>query len=182
MTQSNTKPSLRNLARIYGYDESSVRAWRERGMPTDTEANAQEWIVQNIISPLRDVDLQERIQQERLRKLVAEADKEELELQERTGQLISTEYLEQSLTLYFSQIKNQIRTIPIKTYLELFESTDALELKQKLSTAIDAVLQEVGNSEFELPEGKEDEQQGKVKENTTESSEDNSTSKETPTE
>jgi len=182
MIMAQQKFSMRNLARMYGYDESTVRSWRDRGMPTDSDADAQAWIVQNIITPLRDVDLQERLQQERLRKLVAEADKEELELQEMTGQLISTAYLQQSLTSYFSQIKNQMRTIPVKTYLELFESKDALELKQILSAAIDSVLQEIGNSEFELPEEEQNEQQGKVEINTTDSTESNSASKETPTE
>ena len=87
MTQQ--KFSMRNLARMYGYDESTVRSGRDRGMPTDSDTDAEAWIVQNILTPLRDVDLQER-----LRKLVAEADKEELELQEMTEQLISTAYLQ----------------------------------------------------------------------------------------
>jgi hypothetical protein len=40
MTQR--KFSIRSIGQMYGYDESNVRAWRDRGMPTDTEANVQE--------------------------------------------------------------------------------------------------------------------------------------------
>ncbi|HDR2353397.1 TPA: hypothetical protein QCH65_000543 [Enterobacter roggenkampii] len=64
--------SLRSLARQYGYDESTVRTWVEKGMPIDTDSNARSWIVDNVLKPLRDTNTKEQIEQERLKKLSAE--------------------------------------------------------------------------------------------------------------
>jgi phage terminase Nu1 subunit (DNA packaging protein) len=68
--------SLRLLATQYGYDESTVRQWKANGMPMGKgteEADTRAWIVQNVILPLRNTDTREQIDQERLRKLKAEA-------------------------------------------------------------------------------------------------------------
>jgi hypothetical protein len=171
---TSRKISNRAIAKMYGYDESSVRGWVERGMPTDSQINAQNWIVQNIITPLRDGDTRELKAKQDLRKATAEADLKEIELLLKRRDLIELKYLIESLTGYFLRLRNQIRTIPIKAYLELFECSDPLELKIKLSAFIDEVLTEIGNYEFEsdLPQDDEyeNEQQGKVagstKENT----------------
>ncbi|PWW04973.1 hypothetical protein [Mangrovibacter plantisponsor] len=147
------KFNISQLAKKYGYDESTVRSWRDvRSMPVDTEENACEWIVENILKPLRDGNVQERIQQERLKKMSAEAATAEIELEQRLGNLIELSYLEQSLSEYFSQMKNYLRSIPQKYYLELFECQDALELKVLLQNIIDEVLNEIGNQEYEFTE------------------------------
>ncbi|WP_431140173.1 hypothetical protein [Enterobacter mori] len=108
--------SLRSLARQYGYDESTVRTWVEKGMPTGTDSNARSWIVDNVLKPLRDTNTKEQIEQERLKKLSAERQLAELELAEKNGLVVSTEYVEHVLTEYLFQIKTAVRAIPSKTY------------------------------------------------------------------
>ncbi|WP_336983960.1 MULTISPECIES: terminase small subunit [unclassified Cedecea] len=119
--------SLNALAKQYGYDESTVRQWRDKGMPcgeNSTEAETRSWIVENVLRPLRETDIKEQIEQERLKKLKAEASLAELELAEKENTIVSTEYVEQVLTEYLYQIKTTIRSIPIKIYLELFAMDD----------------------------------------------------------
>ena len=79
---------MNQLAKQYGYNESTVREWKAQGMPIGEgteEADTRAWIVQNVILPLRNTDTREQIDQERLRKLKAEAALSELELQVKHG-------------------------------------------------------------------------------------------------
>lgn len=147
--------SLRSLARQYGYDESTVRTWVEKGMPIGTDSNARSWIVDNVLKPLRDTNTKEQIEQERLKKLSAERQLAELELAEKNGLVVSTEYLEQILTEYLFQVKTAMRAIPSKTYLELFAQTDAKDLRDILKQHIDSTLFQLGSMEFELPTDEE---------------------------
>lgn len=168
--------SINQLAKQYGYDESTIRQiWVPKGLDmTRSEQEIRAWIVQNILQPLRETDLREQMDREKLRKLQAEASQAELELNKQLGLVVDTAYLESSLSEYFSQLKNYLRTIPQKHYLELFESEDALTLKTKLADFIDKVLNEMGSQEYELPE--EENEQGQVNEDPEQgSSEDTST-------
>ncbi|EPV2472603.1 hypothetical protein ACV28C_000903 [Enterobacter asburiae] len=102
---------MNQLAKQYGYNESTVREWKAQGMPIGQgteEADTRAWIVQNVILPLRNTDTREQIDQERLRKLKAEAALSELELQVKHGTVVSTEYLEQVLTEYLFQVKTAL--------------------------------------------------------------------------
>lgn len=150
--------SLNQLGKQYGYDESTVRQWRDKGMPCGEgvdESVTRAWIVQNIIRPLRETDIKEQIEQERLKKLKAEASLSELELMEKENVVVNTEYVEQVLTAYLFQIKTTIRSIPNKIYLELFAMTDAKYLRDRLKEVIDTHLYQLGEMEFELPEDEE---------------------------
>lgn len=150
--------SIRQLSIQYGYDESTVRDWKSKGMPhgkTVDDAVTISWIVDHIIRPLRDTDTKEQIEKERLRKLKAEAALSELELQEKQGLVVSTEYIEQVLTEYLFQVKTAMRAIPSKTYLELFAQTDAKDLRDILKQHIDSTLFQLGSMEFELPTDEE---------------------------
>lgn len=149
---NNMDISNRQLAKQYGFDESTVRQWIDKGMPTDTDANARSWIVEHIIVPLRNTDTREQIDRERLMKLTAERQLAEIELNEKYGVLISTRYVEDVLTEYLYTIKTAIRAIPNKTYLELFAQTDAKDLRDLLRNEIDLVLYNLGSMEFELQE------------------------------
>ncbi|HID2502159.1 TPA: hypothetical protein ACXGEZ_004658, partial [Enterobacter cloacae] len=100
--------SMNQLAKEYGYDESSVRQWRDRGMPVGKDVDQSEtraWVVQNIINPLRHTDTKEQIEQERLKKLKAEASLAELELAQKENTVISSEYIETVLTAYLFKLK-----------------------------------------------------------------------------
>lgn len=162
---------MNQLAKEYGYDESTVRQlWTQRGLDMSLpEDEIRAWVVLNVLRPLRDTNLREQMDREKLRKLQAEASQAELELDKELENVVDIAYLESNLSEYFSQLKNYLRTIPQKHYLELFESEDALELKQKLSGFIDEVLNEIGNHEYEMPEEEKDEQQGKVDEDNQQS-------------
>lgn len=149
------KLSIRSLAKQYGYDESTVRSWVQRGMPTDAEQNSRAWIIENILMPLRNTSVKEQIEQERLQKLIAERQLAELELNKKMEQVISTVYIEQVLTEYLFQVKNAVRAIPSKVYLELFAQTDAKDLRDRLKQEIDGVLFQLGSMVFELPDDME---------------------------
>ncbi|EPD9355004.1 MULTISPECIES: terminase small subunit [Escherichia] len=146
--------SLNQLAKQYGYDESTVRGWRDRGMPCGegvTDEVTRSWIVHNILKPLRETDIKEQIEQERLKKLTAERQLVDLELSEKMGTVLSSEYVETILTSYLHEIKTSIRAIPSKVYLELFALDSAKDLRDQLKNEIDKTLYQLGEMEFELP-------------------------------
>lgn len=180
--------SLRMLAMQYGYDESTVRQWKAQGMPIgkDTdERDTRAWIVQNVIKPLRETDTKEQIELERLKKLKAEAALAELVLQEKSGQVVSTDYVEQVLTEYLFHIKTVMRAIPSKTYLELFAQTEAKDLRDILKQHIDSALFQLGSMEFELPTDEEildGNEQEEINTSTEESTTDNTTSEDSENE
>lgn len=146
--------SMRSLATDYGYDESTCRnIWVPAGLDMSwPDKQIRKWVADNVIKPLRETDLKEQMDREKLRKLSAEAALVEMDLQIKMGELVSTDYLESTLSEFFADMKNYMRTIPQKHYIELFESHDALELKQKLSAFIDSTLNEIGNYEYEMPD------------------------------
>ncbi|MFX4310380.1 terminase small subunit [Enterobacter sp. 63] len=102
--------------------------------------------------PLRNTDIKEQIEQERLKKLKAEASLAELELAQKEDTVISTEYIEDVLTAYLYKIKTTIRSLPNKIYLELFAMDNAKDLRDRLKDVIDSTLTELGEMEFELPD------------------------------
>jgi len=137
------------------------------------QAETRAWVVQNIIYPLRNTDTKEQIEQERLKKLKAEASLAELELAQKENTVISSEYVETVLTAYLFKIKTTLRSIPAKVYLELFAMEDSKDLRDRLKDVIDETLLELGQMEFELPEDMEildEEQQDEINRPTTESS------------
>lgn len=177
----NLSISYSELSRRYGYDVSVIsRDWVNRGLDcTKTEPEIYEWIRENVFAPLRNTDTKEQIEQERLKKLKAEAALAELELDEKNGEVISTAYIEQVLTEYLFQVKTAMREIPSKAYLELFAQTDAKDLRDLLKTEIDKTLYQLGSMEFELPTDEEileyGNEQNKTYEDITESTTDNTT-------
>ncbi|MGR5944896.1 hypothetical protein [Enterobacter sp. C4G1] len=183
--KTNLSISYSELSRRYGYDVSVIsREWVGKGLDcTQTESEIYEWILDNIINPLRNTDTKEQIELERLKKLKAEAALSELELQEKSGEVVSTEYLEQVLTEYLFQVKTAMRAIPSKTYLELFAQTDAKDLRDILKQHIDSTLFQLGSMEFELPTDEEiledGNKQEEINESTTENTTDDSTAEAT---
>ncbi|MGR4049052.1 MULTISPECIES: terminase small subunit [unclassified Kosakonia] len=145
------------LSRRYGYDVSVIsRDWVAKGLDcTKSENEIYQWIRTNVIDQLRNTDTKELIEKERLMKLTAERQLAELELAEKNGLVVSTEYVEQVLTEYLFQIKTAVRAIPSKTYLELFAQSDAKDLRDVLRTHIDKTLYQLGSMEFELPDDME---------------------------
>lgn len=151
--------SMNQLAKDYGYDESTVRVnWQSQGLDMSwPEPQIRQWVVDNIIKPLRNTDIKEQIEQERLKKLTAERLLTELELAKENSEIVSTEYVEQILTAYLFELKTTLRTLPNKIYLELFAQTDAKDLRDILKDELDSMLSTLGDMEFELPEEIRDE-------------------------
>ncbi|WP_145523103.1 hypothetical protein [Yersinia rohdei] len=102
------------------------------------------WIVEQQIKPLRNTDIKEQTERQSLAKLTAEARKAEIDLEIKMGELIETRYLENDLSTFYNHIRDHIRTVPIKTYLELFEQESASDVKRVLQQSIDTILNEIG--------------------------------------
>ncbi|EFI4641865.1 terminase small subunit [Escherichia coli] len=185
--KTNLTISYSELSRRYGYDVSVIsREWANRVLDcTKSEKEIYEWIRTNIIDPLRNTDIKEQIDQERLKKLSAERQLAELELAEKNGLVVSTEYIEQVLTEYLFQVKTAMRAIPSKTYLELFAQTDAKDLRDILKQHIDSTLFQLGSMEFELPTDEEildGNEQEETNESTDESTSNDTTAEDTENE
>lgn len=181
MAKSKLTISYSELSRRYGYDVSVIsREWVSNGLDcTKSEVEIYKWIRENVIDKLRNGDIKEQMDRERLAKLAAERELAEIELAEKRDTVISTEYVEHVLTAYLFQIKNTVRSIPNKIYLDLFAMEDAKDLRDKLREEIDTQLYNLGEMEFTLPEDMEilDElQPEETNEDTTELPEDNQTS------
>lgn len=174
--------SLSQLARNYGYDESTMRKWKQQGMPHGKNIPDEitiQWIVENQIKPLRNTDVKEQIEIQRLLKLSAEARQAEIDLEIKMESLIETQYLENELSTFFKRIRDHIRTIPNKTYLELFEQEQAVDVKRTLQQAIDNCLNEIGG--FNIGGKDAETEQEQITESTTKVNKENITTSKTKT-
>lgn len=181
------KLSMLQLSKDYGYNETTVRnIWVPAGLDMNwPEAQIRKWVADNVITPLRNTDIKEQIEKERLAKLTAERKLSELELMEKENLVINSEYVETVLTAYLHQIKTTIRSIPNKIYLELFAMTDSKDLRDKLREVIDTSLYQLGEMEFELPNDEEileDEQQEETNDIIEESTSDDQTAEDSENE
>lgn len=155
--------SLRAIAKQYGYDESTVRQWKAKGMPLTNEDETRRWIIDQVLVPLRQTDIREQIELERLRKMRAEADLAEAEVLLSTEQLIPVDEVHRELTQYFKTFRDYFRTIPNKIHHEVFEQDSALKVKRVLQQRIDELLTEIGDMKYEVTDeqGKDAEDENK---------------------
>ena len=141
------------IANIYGYDPATVsRDWKARGLDiSQTDEEIYQWVQDNVLTPLRgQTDLKEETQREQLRLAKAKADIEEMNADQLRRNLIEVDYVTESLSSYLLQLKNMLRSIPNTTYVELFSSEDANQLRETLKDKIDEVLRDIGNYEYGL--------------------------------
>ena len=96
--------TLTEISRLYGYSlNGGGKRWLERGLPYNTNTRrvpAKEgcdWVLKNVINPLKQTSIKEAIDQERLRRERAMADAAERENQEAMNLLIPVGYVEQEL-------------------------------------------------------------------------------------
>lgn len=161
--------SLRAIAKQYGYDESTVRQWKAKGMPLTNEDETRQWIIDQILVPLRQTDIREQIELERLRKMRAEADLAEAEVLLSTEQLIPADEVQKELTQFFKTFRDYFRTLPNKIHHEVFEQDSSLKVKRVLQQRIDELLTEIGNMRYEVIDedkpGKDAEDENKNKSN-----------------
>ncbi|MNB71973.1 hypothetical protein D3C75_185510 [compost metagenome] len=140
------------IARRYGFSIQGVQKWRERGIPYDSnkkkypEKKATEWILKNILEPLKDLDTTEALKIAKLKK--AESEARIMEMNERTqaGSLIPLALVEATLSKFSSMVRTsmlQIATTQAQTLLEAAGSTR--ELKAALTSIITERLTEIGS-------------------------------------
>ncbi|EMW0060121.1 hypothetical protein ABIV32_001533 [Salmonella enterica subsp. enterica] len=153
--------TLTELSKTYGYTLNAAKKWLERGLPYNTNTRRVpkekgcEWVLNNIINPLKQTSVKEQIDQERLRRERALADTAERENREAMNSLIPVEYVEQELAEYCGKVKQTIMQIATIDVLEIMEAaTDTKTLKEKLRDIIDRRLNEVGDM-FESSEPNE---------------------------
>ncbi|EQB3159890.1 hypothetical protein ACYI8Y_005554 [Klebsiella pneumoniae] len=164
--------SITEIANRYGYSYNAVKKWVQEGMPLDEAKNkapekeATEWILINKINPLREVSVKEEMDLERLREQKAKADLAQYAAQEKSGELISTDYVQSELNKFCSNLKDTLRLIPSKHAIDLIEHADSVDdLKQRLREIIDEellkvselfeqenIIQETDQDESEQPE------------------------------
>lgn len=144
--------TLTELSKTYGYSLQAVQKWRDRGLPFNTNTRrapkkqAIEWILANIINPLREVDIQAQIQQEKLRKARGEADAIELKNRTELNDLIPVGYVEAALSGFCSAVRQSMMQIATTDCLAIMEAaTDQRTLKEKLKDIISARLNEIGD-------------------------------------
>lgn len=144
--------TLTELSRLYGFTLNAAKKWIERGLPYNTHTRrvpkekGTEWVVENIINPLREVDIQAQIQQEKLRKARGEADAIELKNRAELNDLIPIAYVESALAGFCGEVKQSIMQIPAIHALEIMESaTDQKTLKDKLKEILAERLNAIGD-------------------------------------
>lgn len=144
--------TLTELSKMYGYSLPAVQKWKERGLPFNTNTRRVpkekgiKWVLENIINPLREVDVQAQIQQEKLRKARGEADAIELKNRTELNDLIPVAYVESVLTGFCGNVRQTMMQIATTNTLEILEAaTDQKTLKEKLHEIISQRLNEVGD-------------------------------------
>ncbi|HFZ6194960.1 TPA: hypothetical protein ACILOY_003968 [Escherichia coli] len=158
--------TLTEISRLYGYSlNGGAKRWIERGLPFNTNTRrvpakeGTEWVLKNIINPLKQTSIKEQIDVEKLRRERAMADAAERENQEAMNLLIPVGYVEQQLAEYCGKVKTTILQICTIDVLEILESaSDQKTLKNKLREIIERRLNEVGDL-FENADLGEDEEE-----------------------
>lgn len=139
------------IARRYGFSIQGVQKWRERGIPYDTnkkkypEKDSTDWIVKNILDPLKDLDTSEKLKLAKLKKAESEARIVEMNERAQAGSLIPVALVQAALSKYCSQVRTsmtQISTTQARFLLE--QATDTRTLKDALQRVIVERLNEIG--------------------------------------
>lgn len=179
------KMTYSQLAKIYGYDPVTVsRDWTSRGLDISlSEDEIYQWVADNVLTPLRgQTDLKTETQIEQLRLAKAKADIEEMEADLKRKNLVEVDYVTETLSGYFNQMKSMLRSIPNTTYIELFSSEDANQLREKLKDKIDEVLRDIGSYEYEEETENGFSESEETDQDTEQSSEGDTTARENKTE
>lgn len=141
------------IAKRYGFDIKSVTNWiNERGADSCwcsdkrrfKEPQITEWVVKNIITPLREVDNKELMDQAKLRKLDAEARIMEMKARETAGTLIPVQLVEASISKFSSMVRTamlQISSTQVQAIIE--HSSDTRTLKKFMNQIITERLEEI---------------------------------------
>lgn len=140
------------IARRYGFSIQAVQKWRERGIPFNTnlkkfpEKDSTEWVVSNILEPLKQIDTNEALKLAKLKKAESEARITEMNERTQAGSLIPVPFVEAALSKWCSTVRGsmlQIATTQSGYLLE--QAQDVQTLKKALTLAITERLTEIGS-------------------------------------
>lgn len=144
--------TLTELGQRYGYTFNAVKSWRAEGLPFDDdkkvcdEAAATKWIVENKINPMRNMSVKDEMDREKLREQKAKSDLAEIQVHQKSGELVEVDYVQAAFNQYATRIKDIIRLIPTVSANEIMEAaTDVASTKSKLQEIIDKALNEIGD-------------------------------------
>ena len=150
--------SREQMALRYGYTSNALKSWHAQGLPWSDnprgipELEGTKWIVENIINQMRGTSVKEEMDLEKLREQKAKADLATISVKEKSGELISIDYVQQELNRFCADIKDRIRLIPAKHSIELIENADTVDnFKKTLRGIIDNELNDIALA-FDEPE------------------------------
>ena len=155
MTTMNTS----QLADHYGKHRQTITAWVRQGMPyTKKGGQGKEWEFDSVeVAEWREqqavdnatgsIDQADEYELKR-RKLLAETESAELDLQEKKKLLVPLEELENGLAKSFSEVRAQMRNIPARLVSVLIGETDEARFKQVLAEEIDQSLNALADSQL----------------------------------
>ncbi|WP_139154984.1 hypothetical protein [Enterobacter cloacae] len=145
-----TYVSMTEMAKRYGYTLNAIKSWRAEGLPySDNPAGIPEdegtlWIVQNKINPMRNMSVKDEFEKEKLREQIAKADLATYTAKEKSGELISVDYVQSELNRFCSQLKDKLRLMPKQHAPEILASAVSVEeLRDCLKEKIDQTLREL---------------------------------------
>lgn len=161
-----TYVSIAEMAARYGYTFNAVKKWVSEGLPFNDkqssgpngipELEGTEWILKNKINPLREISTREAYDIAKLREQEAKADLATISVKEKSGELISIDYVQKELNRFCADIKDRIRLIPAKHSIELIENADTVDnFKKTLRGIIDNELNDIALA-FDEPDIEQD--------------------------
>ncbi|HBQ5667878.1 TPA: hypothetical protein L7561_001450 [Klebsiella quasipneumoniae] len=125
--------SMADMARRYGYTFNAIKALRAEVLPYSESPNGipdeegTHWIIKNKIEPLRKTSVKEKMDLEKHREQKAKADLAHYAAQEKSGELISTDYVQSELNKFCANLKDMVRLIPSKHAINLIEHADSVD-------------------------------------------------------
>lgn len=141
------------IARRYGFSVQGVQKWRERGIPYDTnkkrypEKKATEWILKNILEPLKDLDTAEALKLAKLKKAESEARMCEMDERTQAGSLIPVQLVQSSISKFSSLVRTSMLQVATTQTQQILEAaTDTRTLKRVLTEIITERLTEIGSA------------------------------------
>ncbi|CAI0913514.1 hypothetical protein KGP17_17570 [Serratia sp. JSRIV001] len=144
--------TMTEMASRYGYTLNGVKSWIKEGLPYDDERKkipekkGTEWILENKINPLKETNVREEMDKEKLREQKAKADIAQMAAAKEAGALIETDYVQAALDTYLGNFKDVVRRIPRNYLIEILSAADDQKnLKNKLNEICNEVLIEIGD-------------------------------------
>lgn len=146
----------KTLSEITGIPDSTIRLWQSQGkVPKSTNYKP---CIRGICAVLREQleearsrkEQSDRLYEEKVIKTRAEAEKLQLEIALKQGELVRVDEVEALWAGYISAAKKRILAIPSKLAYELSGITEPIKIQSRLQEAIDEVLTEISSDEFVL--------------------------------